>query len=148
MFGGDSDDGAAGDDDMGVEDGASRSLGVCLSSTAHHMGPHTVVDVSDSAGTHHQCLRPVFSLRTTTPCESAQSRPSAPPPFCLTGMLQPERYPSMRSAKSRNVKTLLCSTDGYDDGMDMGPPLSTDDGDSDEEMTDTEPAPNPGCERT
>ena len=64
------------------------------------------------------------------------------------GMLQPERCPSMRFAKAASTMTILCPTDGYDDGMDMGPALSTDDGDSDEEMTDTEPAPNPGCECT
>lgn len=32
------------------------------------------------------------------------------------------------------------ASDGYDDGMDTGPAMSSDDGDSDEEMTDTEPA--------
>ena len=31
--------------------------------------------------------------------------------------------------------------DGYDDGMDMGPAVSSDDSGSDEEMTDSEPVP-------
>ncbi len=53
MFGGDSDDGAAGDDDMGVEDGVSKQC----------------IDVFDLAGTKHQFLWPVFYLRSITPCE-------------------------------------------------------------------------------
>ena len=37
------------------------------------------------------------------------------------------------------IKPRSARADGYDDGMDTGPALSSDDGDSDEEMTDTEP---------